>query len=128
MGWKDFLGLGDVAAKVMEGTDKLFTSDDERLKAKEIIDKNLQDFMAGMEGQMTERWKADMASDSKLSKNIRPMTWAATSIVYFALLLISTIDTVPQYVLESAQYAWITITSAYVIMREAGKGVVNWKK
>jgi hypothetical protein len=37
---------------------------------------------------VTERWQADMASDSWLSKNIRPMTlvYILTAYVLFALL------------------------------------------
>lgn len=38
---------------------------------------------------VTERWKADMASDSWLSKNIRPMTLIALLTGYFMFALMS---------------------------------------
>ncbi len=43
-----------------------------RLKMKELISNHEVE----MEKQITDRWKADMQSDSWLAKNIRPMTLA----------------------------------------------------
>ena len=41
---------------------------------------------AELEKEISKRWQADMASDTWLSKNIRPLTLASVLIVFFALL------------------------------------------
>ena len=53
--------------------DDLVTTDDERLAAKAKLKKIILDHEARMEQNITDRWKADMNSDSWLSKNVRPM-------------------------------------------------------
>ena len=44
------------------------------------------------QNNLTERMKADMASDSWLSKNIRPMTLVAIFVGYFLFALMSAFD------------------------------------
>lgn len=41
------------------------------------------------QGNTTERWKADMGSDSWLSKNIRPMALIAIFVAYFVFTMMS---------------------------------------
>lgn len=41
------------------------------------------------QGNVTERWKADMSSDSWLSKNIRPMSLVAIFSGYFTFAMMS---------------------------------------
>ena len=53
--------------------DDLVTTDDERLAAKAKLKKIVLDHEAKMEQNITDRWTADMNSDSWLSKNVRPM-------------------------------------------------------
>ena len=53
--------------------DDLVTTDDERLAAKAKLKKIILDHEARMEQNITDRWKADMNSDSWLSKNVRPL-------------------------------------------------------
>tara|TARA_R100001163_G_C4959036_1_gene123635 strand:+ start:152 stop:550 length:399 start_codon:yes stop_codon:yes gene_type:complete len=53
--------------------DDLVTTDDERLAAKAKLKKIILDHEARMEQNITDRWKADMNSDSWLSKNVRPI-------------------------------------------------------
>ncbi len=72
---------GDLVKGTMDGLDKLITSDDERLKAKAILEKQVQDynmallqFVQNEEKNITARHTADMTSDSWLSKNIRPLS------------------------------------------------------
>lgn len=73
------------AAKVVDslGTaiDKLVTSDEEKLKMKAIIEKEMYNFekaqlaaIADYDKQITKRHSIDMKSDSWLSKNVRPLT------------------------------------------------------
>ena len=51
------------------------------------FEKMLLDYEANAQDNVTERWKADMMSDSWLSKNIRPMmlTFLVLSFTIFAL-------------------------------------------
>ncbi len=41
---------------------------------------------AELEKEISKRWQSDMASDTWLSKNIRPLTLASVLIVFYALL------------------------------------------
>jgi len=53
--------------------DNLHTSKEEKLEAENKIKDMIMGYEAEMQKQVTERWKVDMASDSWLSKNIRPL-------------------------------------------------------
>jgi len=58
-------GLGSVL-------DNLTTSKEEKLAAELKIKELVSEYERDMEKQVTDRWKSDMASDSWLSKNVRP--------------------------------------------------------
>ena len=53
--------------------DNLHTSKEEKLEAERKIKDMIMGYEANMQQQVTKRWKVDMASDSWLSKNIRPL-------------------------------------------------------
>ena len=53
--------------------DEVITTDEERLEAKRKLKELILGHEAQMEQNITDRWKADMASDSWLSKNVRPL-------------------------------------------------------
>ena len=53
--------------------DNLHTSKEEKLAAEQKIKKLVANYEVEMEKQISDRWKADMNSDSWLSKNVRPM-------------------------------------------------------
>jgi len=53
--------------------DNLITSKDEKLEAQQKIKELIANYEIEMEKTVTDRWKADMNSDSWLSKNVRPM-------------------------------------------------------
>ena len=53
--------------------DNLTTSKEEKLEAQRKIQKLVSDYETKMEQNITDRWKADMNSDSWLSKNVRPL-------------------------------------------------------
>jgi len=59
-------GLGGVL-------DDLTTSKEEKLAAELKIKELISEYERDMEKQVTDRWKSDMASDSWLSKNVRPL-------------------------------------------------------
>ena len=53
--------------------DNLTTTKDEKLEAKRKLKELIMNHEAQMERNITDRWQADMNSDSWLSKNVRPL-------------------------------------------------------
>lgn len=66
-------GAADLIKNVGGVIDNLHTSKEEKLEAENKIKNMIMGYEAEMQKQVTERWKVDMASDSWLSKNIRPL-------------------------------------------------------
>jgi len=56
--------------------DNLHTSKEEKLAAELKVKELISNYEVEMEKTITDRWEADMNSDSWLAKNIRPMTLA----------------------------------------------------
>jgi hypothetical protein len=79
-------------------------------------DGKLAELQADMNEQnnVSERWKADLASDSWLSKNVRPMTLVALLVAYFIFASASAFDlnVKPEYVNLLGQMIML-IVSAY---------------
>ena len=75
----NILGMlsGGGAKDLVEGVggviDNLHTSEEEKLEANQKIKELVSNYEVEMEKQITDRWKSDMASDSWLSKNVRPL-------------------------------------------------------
>ncbi len=65
--------------------DKLTTTDEERLAAKQKVQELLEKADQDAQTQITERWKLDMQSDSFLSKNIRPLVLIYLTVIFTAL-------------------------------------------
>ena len=65
------------AKELVEGVggvlENLTTTKEEKLEAQHKIQKLVSDYETKMEQNITDRWKADMNSDSWLSKNVRPL-------------------------------------------------------
>jgi hypothetical protein len=65
------------AAELVKGVggviDNLHTSKEEKLEAEAKIKALIAEHEAKMEQNITDRWSADMNSDSWLSKNVRPL-------------------------------------------------------
>lgn len=66
-------GAGELVESVGGVLDDLITSKEEKLEAKAKIKEMIMKHEVEMEKQITDRWNADMQSDSWLSKNVRPM-------------------------------------------------------
>ena len=66
-------GAANLVKSVGGVIDNLHTSKEEKLEAERKIKDLVMGYEAEMQKQVTERWKMDMASDSWLSKNIRPL-------------------------------------------------------
>ena len=72
--------FGGGAAELVNGVggviDNLHTSKEEKLAAEQKVKELVANYEIEMEKNITDRWKADMNSDSWLSKNIRPLVLA----------------------------------------------------
>jgi len=124
-------GAAKVAEKVFSGVDKLFTSDEERLmlaakrdEIERLVAQEVHTFELSLEQQVTDRHKADMQSDSWLSKNIRPMTLI---FCLFGMLLIGIADYVGKP-LEGGYISMINqlttiVFGFYFVIRGAEKGM-----
>ena len=73
-------GVTELVMGIGDTIDKLVTSDEERMKLKNELSQQVSDFkksqmqhVENMEKEVSDRHKADMASDSWLSKNVRPL-------------------------------------------------------
>ena len=66
-------GAKDLVEGVGGVIDNLHTSEEEKLEANQKIKELVSNYEVEMEKQITDRWKSDMASDSWLSKNVRPL-------------------------------------------------------
>jgi hypothetical protein len=64
---------GNVIKDVGDAIDKLTTTKEEKLQIKKEIQVIIEKATAEADIQITRRWESDMASDSWLSKNTRPM-------------------------------------------------------
>ena len=109
-------GAGELVKSVGGVIDNLHTSDEERLAAEAKIKDLVMGYEAEMQKQITERWKMDMASDSWLSKNIRPLV--LVFLVVATVLLIFIDAGAISFVVEDKwtdllQLVLITVIGAY---------------
>ena len=69
--------LSGGAAELVKGVggviDDLHTSEEEKLEAEQKIKEIIANYEVEMEKNITNRWQADLKSDSWLSKNVRPL-------------------------------------------------------
>lgn len=84
-----------------------------RLEQEEL--KALLAAQANQENNVSDRWKADMASDSWLSKNIRPMTlvYILTAYLLFAALSAAGIQVQESYVQLLGQWGMLVMTAYF---------------
>ena len=108
------------AAELVKGVggviDNLHTSKEEKLAAEQKIQELVSDYETKMEANITDRWKADMNSDSWLSKNVRPMIliFLVVSTVLMIFIDAGTIQfTVEQKWTDLLQLVLITVIGAY---------------
>lgn len=111
--------------------DKLTTTDEERLLAKERIQRLLEDADKDAQEQVTERWKYDMQSDSWLSKNIRPLTLVFLTVMF--TLLAFTDGNIGEFSIQKEyipifQTLLITVYGAYFVGRTWEKSRKNGKE
>ena len=109
-GTKDLVkGVGDVI-------DNLHTSEEEKLEAGQKIKELVSNYEVQMEKQITDRWKSDMASDSWLSKNVRPMVLVFLVVSTVLMIFIDagaiSFDVEPKWT-DLLQLVLITVIGAY---------------
>ena len=96
--------------------DNLTTTKEEKLEAQRKIQELVSDYETKMEQNITDRWKADMNSDSWLSKNVRPLVliFLVVSTVLMIFIDAGTIKfTVEQKWTDLLQLVLITVIGAY---------------
>ena len=111
--------------------DKVTTTDEERLAAKQKIQELLEKADNDAQTQVTERWKLDMQSDSFLSKNIRPLVMVFLTAMF--TLLAFTDGNIGQFSIQKEyipifQTLLVTVYGAYFVGRTWEKGKNNGKK
>tara|TARA_R110000822_G_scaffold88597_1_gene205188 strand:+ start:123 stop:518 length:396 start_codon:yes stop_codon:yes gene_type:complete len=115
---------GGVVKSIGDVIDNLTTTDEEKLIIKKQVQEILEKADNDAQVQVTDRWKADMASDSFLSKNIRPLVLIFLTFVFTILAFsdgnIGEFTVAKQYV-PIFQSLLITVYGAYFIGRTMEK-------
>ena len=107
--------------------DNLVTTDEEKLDAKRKLKELILGHEAQMEKNITDRWTADMNSDSWLSKNVRPMVLIFLIVCTMLLIFIDAgalTFTVEEKWTDLLQLVLITVIGAYF----GGRSVEKFKK
>ena len=119
------------AAELVKGVggviDNLHTSKEEKLAAEAKIKALIAEHEAKMEQNITDRWAADMNSDSWLSKNVRPLVliFLVVSTVLMIFIDAGTINfTVEQKWTDLLQLVLIIVIGAYF----GGRSIEKVKK
>jgi len=109
-------GAADLVKSVGGVIDNLHTSKEEKLEAERKIQSLITDHQAKMEQNITDRWSADMNSDSWLSKNVRPMVLIFLVVCTVLMIFIDagTVQfTVEEKWTDLLQLVLITVIGAY---------------
>ena len=121
---------GGVIKEVGSVIDKLTTTKEEKLEAQRLIQEILEKADSEAQEQVTERWKADMASDSWLAKNIRPLVLVFLTFIFSILAFadgnIGEFKITKEYI-PIFQSLLITVYGAYFVGRtwEKAKKIIN---
>jgi hypothetical protein len=121
---------GGVIKEIGNAIDKLTTTEEEKLIIKKQVQEILEQADNNAQIQVTDRWKADMASDSWLAKNIRPMILVFLTFVFSALAFtdgnIGEFKIAKEYI-PIFQTLLVTVYGAYFVGRswEKGKSIVK---
>ena len=109
-------GTKDLVEGVGGVIDNLHTSKEEKLEAAQKVKELVSNYEVEMEKQITDRWKSDMASDSWLSKNVRPMVLVFLVVSTVLMIFIDagaiSFDVEPKWT-DLLQLVLITVIGAY---------------
>ena len=109
-------GASKLVDSVGSVLDNVITTDDEKLEAKRKLKELILSHEAEMQRNVTDRWKADMNSDSWLSKNVRPLVlvFLVVSTVLMIFIDAGAISfTVEEKWIDLLQLVLITVIGAY---------------
>ena len=124
-------GIDDAIATGLKIIDKFVADPEAKIKAEQELTKMANDLrVAELQAdsvanqEVSKRWQADMASDSWLSKNIRPIVLIAILTGYFTFAMMSAFgfETRGAYVELLGQWG-IIIFTAYFAGRTAEKAI-----
>jgi cation transport ATPase len=108
-------GIKDLVGEVGNVIDNMTTTEEERLEAKQKIEKAVFDFEAQMQKEVTARWLSDNQG-SWLTKNIRPLTLiflcVSTVLLIFIDAGVITFEVKASWV-DLLQLVLITVIGAY---------------
>jgi len=109
-------GASELVENVGNVLDDVITSKEEKLAAELKIKELIARYEADIERNVTDRWTSDMSSDSKLSKNVRPMMLIFLIVSTVLMMFIdagSLQFNVPQQYVDLLQIVLITTIGAY---------------
>ena len=118
-------GAKNIAGSLTGIADKFIRTKEEKAEFEKQMTEIFINAEAEQQKNVTERWKADMASDSKLSKSVRPVTLI---FLFVSTVLLIFIDSgfinfaVDDEWKELLKMLLITITAAYFGGRSYEKG------
>ena len=120
--------VADTVTSLSDVVDKFVTTKAEKEKLKQEMLSILQDHEFKMQDQLTERQRLDMASDSWLSKNIRPMTLIFMLIVMTVIVVIDSASlgfNVDEAYIQLIKILLISVFTFYFGGRELQKAIIN---
>ena len=109
-------GASKLVDSVGSVLDNVITTDEEKLEAKRKLKELILSHEAEMEKNITDRWTADMNSDSWLSKNVRPLVLIFLIVCTMLLIFIDAgaiTFTVEKKWTDLLQLVLITVIGAY---------------
>ena len=109
-------GAGKLVENVGGVLDNLTTSKEEKLEAQRKIKEIIANYEVEMDKNVTDRWNADMNSDSWLSKNVRPMVLIFLVVCTVLLIFIDAGHlkfNVKESYVDLLQIVLITVIGAY---------------
>lgn len=115
LGW-----IKDILTPVEKIIDNVSTTKEEKLELRNALVEVQNKLKIGLEGEITKRWEADSNSDSKLAKNIRPMT-----LIYLMFLLTVFAFTDGNIGSFTIQEAYITLFQALAVTAFGGYFVLR---
>ena len=109
-------GAADLVKGIGNVIDNLHTSAEDKIAADGKIKELIANYEVEMEKNITSRWKADMNSDSWLSKNVRPLVLVFLVVCTMLLIFIDAgklnFNVKDSYV-DLLQLVLITVIGAY---------------
>jgi hypothetical protein len=122
---------GNLVKEIGNAIDKVSTSTEEKLVIKAKVQELIEKAHAGAQEQVTNRWEADMKSDSFLAKNIRPLVLIFLTVVFSALAFtdgnIGGFKVAKEYI-PIFQTLLVTVYGAYFVGRTYEKAKSTFKK